>query len=70
MPTDLFWVLLLTERLWEWWLVRETRPKIQHKAIIWGMYVTAAFRRTGVGRTLLTELVERARSMARDLLFQ
>jgi|ERR1700687_4875635 len=41
---------------------RQERRKIQHRAVIWGMYVTAAARRTGIGRALLAAAVEHART--------
>src|SRR5688572_26332267 len=34
-------------------IVRNDRPKERHKAQLWGMYVTAMNRRTGVGELLL-----------------
>jgi RimJ/RimL family protein N-acetyltransferase len=44
-------------------LYRERRLKTQHKAFIFGMYVTPEYRGQGVGRTL----IEAAISQARDL---
>jgi ribosomal protein S18 acetylase RimI-like enzyme len=43
--------------------VRETGPKRQHIGAVWGMYVTAAFRNRGIGKHLLDEVIERARSL-------
>jgi ribosomal protein S18 acetylase RimI-like enzyme len=40
---------------------RETSVKERHKGHVRGVYVTAALRGKGVGRRLLTALVERAR---------
>jgi len=39
---------------------RETSSKMRHKGIVWGMYVGPAYRRKGLARMLLTELLERA----------
>src|SRR5207253_1422447 len=39
--------------------VRETGAKERHKGRIYGVYVTSAERRNGVGRALLAALVER-----------
>jgi ribosomal protein S18 acetylase RimI-like enzyme len=44
-------------------LVRQAREKSRHKALIWGVYVTAAWRARGVGRSLLAELLLRARAL-------
>jgi RimJ/RimL family protein N-acetyltransferase len=41
---------------------RETRLKARHKAIIWGVYVRPRWRGQGVGRAVLAELLNRARS--------
>jgi len=43
---------------------RERRLKTGHKAVIWGVYVTSAWRGQGVGRALLTEVLRRARTLA------
>ncbi|MBB3112755.1 RimJ/RimL family protein N-acetyltransferase [Paenibacillus phyllosphaerae] len=42
-------------------LVRENGPKALHKANIYGMYVAPSTRGTGLGKSLLTELIHRAR---------
>lgn len=42
---------------------REARNKTRHKAGIWGMYVEPAWRRMGVGRSLLSALLEKAGAM-------
>lgn len=44
-------------------LHRFANLKERHKAIMWGMYVRADSRRRGLGRALVTELIERARAM-------
>ena len=43
-------------------LVRDPSPKTQHKAFIWGMYVSEKTRGQGLGRALLSELIARART--------
>ncbi|MFE5320226.1 GNAT family N-acetyltransferase [Paenibacillus sp. NPDC056579] len=43
-------------------LVRETKPKIEHKANIYAMYVAPEARGQQVGRSLLNELLQRAKS--------
>ncbi len=42
-------------------VVRETRVKRRHAALLWGMYVAPQVRRTGVGRALLTAAITHAR---------
>ena len=37
---------------------RESRSKLRHKALIWGMYVTPNCRRRGVGSQLLSALLD------------
>ena len=39
---------------------REQRPKVRHKGQVWGMYVTARARRTGIGREMVRALISRA----------
>jgi ribosomal protein S18 acetylase RimI-like enzyme len=39
---------------------RESRSKLRHKALIWGMYVTPTCRRRGVGSKLLSSLLDYA----------
>lgn len=41
--------------------IRETGLKERHKGRIFGVYVTAAHRREGVGRALISALLERAK---------
>lgn len=36
---------------------RERRNKLRHKASVWGMYVVPEFRKTGIGKSLLEELL-------------
>jgi RimJ/RimL family protein N-acetyltransferase len=43
-------------------LVRMTREKVRHRALIWGMFVQAAYRGHGVGAELLAAAVSHARS--------
>lgn len=43
---------------------REARKNLRHKALLWGMYVTPAFRGRGVGRELLKLVLERAAGMS------
>lgn len=43
-------------------LVRDPSPKIQHKASVWGMYVSEKVRSQRLGRALLSELIARART--------
>jgi GNAT superfamily N-acetyltransferase len=40
---------------------RETRLKLRHKAVLWGMYVAASHRRQGIGRRLVEEAIRFAR---------
>jgi RimJ/RimL family protein N-acetyltransferase len=44
-------------------LQRETKLKLAHKALIWGMYVAASHRNKGIGRELVTQALEFAASM-------
>jgi ribosomal protein S18 acetylase RimI-like enzyme len=37
---------------------RDLRPSVRHKSTLWGMYVTHAHRRQGIGHALLDEVVE------------
>ncbi len=43
-------------------LHRLAGPKNNHIGLIWGVYVTSDYRAQGVGRMLLTQLLQRARS--------
>lgn len=40
--------------------MRETGEKLRHKGRIYGVYVSSSHRGKGIGRALLTQLVERA----------
>ncbi len=42
---------------------REPSTKVQHTADIWGMYVAPEVRRQGVGKALMFEAIDRARSL-------
>ena len=44
-------------------LVRASRPKERHKATLWGMYVQAPARGTGLGERLLLAALAHARTM-------
>ncbi|AEI66666.1 GNAT family N-acetyltransferase [Corallococcus macrosporus] len=44
-------------------LKRESRAKLAHKAVVWGMYVAPEARSRGVGRRLLSALLDEARRM-------
>jgi len=37
---------------------RDLRPSVRHKSTLWGMYVTPAHRRQGIGHSLLNEVVQ------------
>lgn len=43
--------------------VRNPRPKLRHKGLIWGVYLRPAFRGTGVAREILAEVIRRARTL-------
>ena len=43
---------------------RNPRLKSHHKGVIWGVYVRPQWRGTGVGRTVLSELLKQARTLA------
>lgn len=40
---------------------RERRQKLRHKANIWGMYVVPELRQTGIGKLLLSELLNKSK---------
>jgi RimJ/RimL family protein N-acetyltransferase len=42
--------------------VREQGEKSRHKGFVWGVYVSKKWRGQGVGRRLMTALIERARA--------
>lgn len=39
-------------------------PKIRHRGLIWGVYVQAQWRKSGVGRLLLSEVLRLARTIS------
>ena len=42
---------------------RETRKKLRHKANVWGMYVVPELHKTGIGKSLMGELLNKAKSL-------
>lgn len=44
-------------------LFREQRIKLRHKATVWGMYVLPEYRNIGIGKTLLLDLIGRAKGI-------
>ncbi len=44
-------------------LRRERRIKLRHKATIWGMYVSKKYRKNGLGKLLLSECLNIAKSI-------
>lgn len=42
---------------------RERRTKLRHKSAVWGMYVIPELRQTGIGKLLLSELLNKAKSL-------
>jgi ribosomal protein S18 acetylase RimI-like enzyme len=44
-------------------LTRETASKMQHKAIVWGVYISPAVRRQGIAHALLHELLAQVRQL-------
>jgi RimJ/RimL family protein N-acetyltransferase len=44
-------------------LARQQRPKLRHKAQVWGVFVQASHRGSGIGRRLLATIIERARGI-------
>jgi len=45
-------------------LHREQRPKLRHKARIWGVFVLSTHRGKGIGRAMMAAILERARELA------
>jgi RimJ/RimL family protein N-acetyltransferase len=43
--------------------VRNPRPKLRHKGLIWGVYLRPAFRGAGVAREILAEVIRRAKTL-------
>lgn len=48
-------------------LARESEPKLSHKATLWGLYVIPERRRLGIGKLLVTELLEHVDRRMPDL---
>ena len=46
---------------------RQTRQKVRHKGIVWGVYVSPEFRGQGISKKLLRQLLEQVRTIP-DLL--
>ena len=44
-------------------LQREAGRKLEHKAFVWGMYVTPRYRRCGIGRRLIERVIAHAAEM-------
>src|SRR5581483_1816941 len=44
-------------------LARQQRPKLRHKAQVWGVFVRASHRGTGVGRRVMAAVLEGARAI-------
>lgn len=44
-------------------LMRPERQKASHRAFVWGMYVRESLRGRGIGRSLLSHLIEHARTI-------
>ncbi len=44
-------------------LVQEDKIKLRHKANIFGMYVSPEMRGSGIGKALLLEVIEKAKSI-------
>ncbi len=42
---------------------REQRKKLKHKGTIWGVYVSKEYRRKGIAKELLKELLNRTKEM-------
>ncbi|WP_199624784.1 GNAT family N-acetyltransferase [Paenibacillus alkalitolerans] len=42
---------------------REQSIKTRHKGFIWGMYVTPSYRKQGVGKSLLNEVLKRSKKL-------
>lgn len=49
-------------------LVQREKLKLQHKAILWGMFVLPEARRCGVGKRLLEEILAHARTCCEEVL--
>lgn len=44
-------------------LVKETKIKLKHKASIFAMYVSPAYRGSGIGKELMLEIIKKAQQM-------
>jgi ribosomal protein S18 acetylase RimI-like enzyme len=42
---------------------RETSKKLEHKAVIWGMYIAPEYQGRGIGRNLVEEVIGKAKLM-------
>jgi|HubBroStandDraft_1064217.scaffolds.fasta_scaffold339125_1 RimJ/RimL family protein N-acetyltransferase len=43
--------------------VRNPRPKLRHKGLVWGVYLRPAFRGAGVASHILVEIIRRAKTL-------
>jgi ribosomal protein S18 acetylase RimI-like enzyme len=43
---------------------REASKKLEHKAVIWGMYIAPEYQGRGIGRNLLEEVIGKAKLMS------
>lgn len=43
--------------------VRDKRLKLKHKGFIWGVYVTADYRKQGIGKKMIEEIITRAKTL-------
>lgn len=42
-------------------------PKVSHRGNIWGVYVRVAYRRRGVGRAVISEILQHARTLVKQV---
>jgi ribosomal protein S18 acetylase RimI-like enzyme len=49
-------------------LQREAKLHVRHKASVWGLYVVPGFRRRGLGRALVEELIAHAQAIGVEVL--
>jgi ribosomal protein S18 acetylase RimI-like enzyme len=45
-------------------------PKVSHRGVLWGMYVSPAHRGQGIGRKLITSVIEHARGRVEQIHLQ